>query len=88
MLCESDNELTCCQAVAFYYLQARTVTAILHETMLHYLPQMLQQYCSDSSGRNMQDLKKHCPNSFGCKTSSDKKEFANTNCEKLVQYDN
>ena len=64
------------------------VTEILHETMLHYLPQMLQQYCSDSSGRNMQELKKHCPNSFGCNTSSDKKEFANTNCEKLVQYEN
>ena len=44
--------------------------------MLHYLLQMLQQYWSDSSGPNTQELKKNCANSSGCNTSSDKKEFA------------
>ena len=52
------------------------VTEILHEPMLHYLRQVLQQYCSDSAGRNTQVLKKYCSNSFGCNTNSDAKEFA------------
>ena len=76
MLCESDNELTCWQAVAFSNFKHALVTEILHETMLHYLLQMLQQYWSDSSGPNTQELKKNCANSSGCNTSSDKKEFA------------
>ena len=76
MLCEIDNELTCRQAVAFFNFKHALVTEIWHETMLHYLLEMLQQHCLDSSGRNTQVLKKYFSDSFGCNTNSDKKEFA------------
>ena len=76
MLCETENELTYREAVAFFSFKHAPITEIWREPMVHYLLQMLQQYCSDSSGRNTQVLQKYCSDSFGCNTSSEKKEFA------------